>query len=79
MENDPTFFSVLISWFPMLLLIVVWVWYMLRMKGVCKSNDGRSSIDLLVEQVDEQRKTNKVLERLASDYEERLKRLEQQQ
>lgn len=31
--NSPTFFSVLLSWFPMLLLIGVWIFYMRQMQG----------------------------------------------
>ena len=30
-SNGPTFLSVLISWFPMLLLIAVWIYFMKKM------------------------------------------------
>ncbi len=32
-ENSPTLFSILISWFPMLLLIGVWIFFMRQMQG----------------------------------------------
>ncbi len=32
-KNEPTFFSYLISWFPMLLLIGVWIFFMRQMHG----------------------------------------------
>ncbi len=32
-ENSPTLFSVLVSWFPMLLLIGVWIFFMRQMQG----------------------------------------------
>ena len=79
MENDPTFFSVLISWFPMLLLIAVWLWFMFKLKGTYKSRDGRGYTDLLIDCQQEQRRTNELLERFVNDYGERIRRLEQKQ
>ena len=32
-ENVPTLFSILINWFPMLLLIAVWLFFMRQMRG----------------------------------------------
>ena len=32
-DGSPTFFSILISWFPMLLLIGVWIFFMRQMQG----------------------------------------------
>ena len=32
-KNDPTFFSYIVSWFPMLLLIGVWFFFMRQMQG----------------------------------------------
>jgi len=32
-ENSPTLFSILVSWFPMLLLIGVWIFFMRQMQG----------------------------------------------
>ncbi|WP_299439877.1 ATP-dependent metallopeptidase FtsH/Yme1/Tma family protein, partial [uncultured Rhodospira sp.] len=32
-DDSPTFWSILISWFPMLLLIAVWIFFMRQMQG----------------------------------------------
>ena len=50
-ENVPTIFSVLISWFPMLLLIGVWVFFMRQMQsgGGKAMGFGKSKARLLTE------------------------------
>ena len=50
-SNSPTFLGVLISWFPMLLLIGVWVFFMRQMQGGGKGamGFGKSKAKLLNE------------------------------
>ena len=50
-ENSPTLFSILISWFPMLLLIGVWIFFMRQMQsgGGKAMGFGKSKARLLTE------------------------------
>ncbi|MDQ0326067.1 cell division protease FtsH [Rhodopseudomonas julia] len=50
-ENEMSFFSVLISWFPMLLLIAVWIFFMRQMQGAGgrAMGFGKSKAKLLTE------------------------------
>ena len=50
-EDSPTFWNVLISWFPMLLLVGVWIFFMRQMQGGGKGamGFGKSRARLLTE------------------------------
>jgi cell division protease FtsH len=50
-DGSPTLFSILISWFPMLLLIGVWIFFMRQMQGGGKGamGFGKSKAKLLTE------------------------------
>ncbi len=50
-ESGPSFFGVLLSWFPMLLLIGVWIFFMRQMQGGGKGamGFGKSKAKLLTE------------------------------
>ncbi len=52
-DNSPTLFSILLSWFPMLLLIGVWVFFMRQMQsgGGKAMGFGKSRARLLTEKV----------------------------
>ncbi len=52
-ENVPTLFSILINWFPMLLLIAVWIFFMRQMQGGGgrAMGFGKSRARLLTEKV----------------------------
>ncbi len=51
-ENSPSLFSILISWFPMLLLIAIWIFFMRQMQGGGGKamGFGKSKAKLLTEQ-----------------------------
>ena len=66
MEDMPQWLGVLISWFPMLLLIAVWVVFMSRMSGAGKR--GRKYQEDVLE---EMRKQNALLERITLALERR--------
>jgi len=53
-EGSPTLFSILISWFPMLLLIGVWIFFMRQMQsgGGKAMGFGKSKARLLTEKTD---------------------------
>ena len=55
-------FEIFISWFPMLILIVLWIYYA-RKSGTMKLGDYLSN------HLEETRKTNDKLERIASSLE----------
>ncbi len=50
-ENSPSLFSILISWFPMLLLIAIWIFFMRQMQGGGSKamGFGKSKAKLLTE------------------------------
>jgi cell division protease FtsH len=50
-NDNPTFFSILLSWFPMLLLIGVWIFFMRQMQGSGNKamGFGKSKAKLLTE------------------------------
>ena len=51
-EEPSTLLSILVSWFPMLLLIAIWLFYMRQMQGGGKGNPlsfGKSKAKLLSE------------------------------
>ena len=52
-ENVPTLFSILVSWFPMLLLIGVWIFFMRQMQsgGGKAMGFGKSRAKLLTEKI----------------------------
>ena len=52
-SDQPTFFSVLLSWFPMLLLIGVWIFFMRQMQGGSNKamGFGKSKAKLLNEKI----------------------------
>lgn len=64
--DNPTLLNILISWFPMLLLVAVWVFFMRKMGGK-KLSSGIGDVGL----VEEMRRQNKILERIAAAIEKR--------
>lgn len=76
MNETPTLLSVIINWFPMLLLIGVWVYFMKSMMGKSRGASGKSYAILLEEMNAEMRRQNDLLERIVSGHEARLQRLE---
>jgi ATP-dependent Zn protease len=60
-----------VSWFPMLLLLAVWIFFMRQMRG--RMTKGQQH---LVDTLVEQRRHNEVLEKMLAQYDARLRKLE---
>lgn len=59
--------TIAVSWFPMLLLIAVWIFFMRQMRG--KGSPAEQSLA-------EMRRHNDALEKILANYEHRLQKLE---
>ena len=59
--EDPSLLSILISWFPMFLLIGVWIFFMRKTKL------GSTNVGIL----EEMRRQNQILDRIATAIEKR--------
>jgi ATP-dependent Zn protease len=66
----------LVSWFPMLLLIGVWVFFMRQMKGFSKSSTGKTGIQIAEQNMLELKRHNDLLEKLVQSQDQRIQRLE---
>ena len=75
-SSTPTLLDVFISWFPMLLLIAVWVYFILRGQKASQGPSGKSHGEMLEEHLEVTRRQNDLLEQLVKDQEVRLQRLE---
>lgn len=65
--------EIFVAWFPMLLLVGVWIYFTRQMRG----RSGKSIQDLQVELVEEQRRHNANLEALIARMDQRLAAMEQ--
>jgi ATP-dependent Zn protease len=65
--NDTTLVGVLVNWFPMLLLVAVWIFFMRQM------NRGGSPAQTALA---EQKRHNEALEKILASHEARLQKLE---
>jgi ATP-dependent Zn protease len=63
--------SLLLSWLPFLLLIGVWFWFSRRMGVQARGRSGVTMIELYEQQVEETRRMNATLERIAVAMEKR--------
>jgi ATP-dependent Zn protease len=72
--EQPTLISVLIGWFPMLLLIGVWIYFMRRFR--MQSASGMTQFQYMEELLKETRRHNDQLERLLATANDRLAALE---
>jgi len=61
--SPPWVVSLIVSWFPFLVLVGVWLWYS---RASRRSSSGTSWVDLYEQQVAESRRTNALLERIAA-------------
>jgi hypothetical protein len=66
----------LLDWFPMLLLIAVWIFAMWRGKSVYQGKSGKTHGEMLEEHIGEMRRQNDLLEIVMKDQEVRLQKLE---
>ena len=68
--NEEKMMSLFVSWLPFLCLIGVWLW--LSRSGMCmRSRSGATTIELYEQQVEETRRMNATLERIAASMEKR--------
>jgi len=65
--------SLLLSWFPFLVLIVLWVWVSRSIGMRARSPSGVTMIELCERQAEEMRRINATLERIAASMERRLR------
>ncbi|SCB25676.1 hypothetical protein GA0061099_1003629 [Bradyrhizobium yuanmingense] len=56
-------FNLIVSWLPFLVLVGAWLWYS---RTIRRSSSGASWVDLYEQQVAENRRTNALLERIAT-------------
>lgn len=63
----PSFFEVLLSWCPILLLVFVWIWVMARVWRPARQSHQK----MLSDQLAEMRRQNQLLERIAVALERR--------
>jgi ATP-dependent Zn protease len=59
-SDTPTLLNIFINWFPMLLLIGVWIFFLRKMRG------SSSYTNLVEKQIEETRQMNRTLERIAA-------------
>jgi cell division protease FtsH len=64
----PSLIEILINWFPILLLIAVWIFFMLRYTGGGKLSPGQYYAQFL----QEQKRHNEALEKILARLEHRL-------
>ena len=63
--------SLVISWLPFLILIGVWFWFSRRVGMQARGRTGITMIELYEQQVEETRRMNATLERIAASMEKR--------
>jgi ATP-dependent Zn protease len=63
--------SLLVSWLPFLLLIGVWLWFSRTAGMKARGRSGVTMIELYEQQVEETRRMNATLERIAAAMERR--------
>lgn len=68
--------EVLITWFPILLLGLIFLYVGLRSQSVYTGKSGKTHGEMLEEHITEMRRQNDLLEKLIRDQEQRLQRLE---
>lgn len=69
--EEPTALSILLSWVPMLLLVSVFLFVMWRSLGFGLGRGRKSQADLLQECMEEMRRMNQSIERIAVSLEGR--------
>lgn len=72
MESSPTVLGIIIQWFPMILLIGVWVYFMSRMQ----SSKGMTYGDFMEKYLEETQRHNDQLERILTRLDARLDGIE---
>jgi ATP-dependent Zn protease len=66
----PSIVEILINWFPMLLLIAVWIYFMRTFRG----RGGLTSMQYCEQMLQEQKRHNEALETILTRIEQRLPR-----
>ncbi len=73
---DKTWAEILIDWFPMLLLVGVWIFVIYRQRNIYRGKSGKTHGEMLEEHIVEMRRQNDLLQQLVNDQEARLQNLE---
>jgi hypothetical protein len=71
MSNYQTLIDLLSNWFPMLLLIVVWIFFMRQMWGQMRSPNSPQERSLA-----EQKRHNEALEKILASIDARLQKID---
>ena len=69
-------YDALINWFPMLLLIGIWLFYMVLLKFNSKTPSSHLGSQTAGDQLSELRRRNELLEKIVKDHDARLQSLE---
>jgi hypothetical protein len=72
MSSGPSFLGVLLEWFPLMLLLVVWMYFMRRFFG----GEGAKAFQYPREQLEEMKRHNAVVETLLREIKEGLNHVE---
>ncbi len=72
MKPPMTFLDIFVNWFPLVLLIGVWIYFMRQFRG----KNGLSHGQYLEAILEEYKKQNAILTKVLETMEQRLKRLE---
>ena len=73
---DKTWTEILIDWFPMLLLVAVWLYAIFRGQSMYVGKSGKTHGQMLEEHIAKMKRQNDLLEQVVKDQEIRLQRLE---
>jgi ATP-dependent Zn protease len=71
MEETHWVISLIISWLPFIVLVIVWIWLSRSMGMRWRSPSGATLVELTEQQVAESRRINATLERIALALEKR--------
>lgn len=76
MPAENALVEVLVSWLPVILLVLVWAYFGLRTKSIYTGKSGKTHGEMLEEHVAELRRQNDLLEKVVKEFDERLQALE---
>jgi hypothetical protein len=76
MDEEMTVIGVLINWFPIMLIVAVWVLYMRLCLRRSRSSSGRNCPDLMEDFIQETKTQNASLVKIIEKLDARIARLE---
>jgi cell division protease FtsH len=78
-DQPPWQITLLISWLPFIVWMGVIIWFTKSVTGPLTAPDGRRIAELMSESTSQSKQLNEKIERMMSDYEQRLTTLEKKQ